>query len=1587
VYFDGRTEEEVEDLEDEWRSVSFQSEGVRNLASYLALHRSYVQRLNQSGGNVSKTKAFRRVLKQLPHKYTIIRQSLAAQLESWALKEAANPNDAEVARKVTVAIQELQRRLLKFNREEQLEEEFDVKGMLTMSIAPGESVQYAANTSKSSDNGGKLQRNQCARCFGTGHWAKNCTGVIHKDSRWVDRPGPGGSGIKKNAETGASGSASKKRVCYVCGAKGHIAFRCPDRKGTNVGANQTDGLAEPSDDDAFGLNMLSASFDDEAEELLLPVPKFRPTEAIVEDDFGEPDVFGLLEDDLGLTFASDCKSDDKQVLSAKDSPKQEKAEGSNLSREKLLDDDEGFEDSFSGLMVGDVAEFETEISFLKYVASLSPEVWPLAISTRIRILESSLECSLQEGVLNLSSTFAERGFAIVDSGATSCSEPTITLFDDLHSSVDVNVTTAGGVIKADGVGKLKWSLQDVEKRLLGLHVDNALHLKGAERLLSVYQCVKQGHSVVFSPEKSFLKLKGGRTVPFSVQGKYWVVKIHDDVEHTHEYCLWKRTLAAPVGTTLAHRRLGHASEWSMKMMKQLGLIKGLSWTGPFPHNCRICREYSFECASEQKTREKSDEPGELVAFDFWIPPKGQSALFSVKAILGLRDAATGMCWTYALSTKADLVKQLDVWYNAEVAPNSHITLVSCCCDHENVNLTAEVREWFAEKGVKFVPSPPYMKGRTNIIESFWRPLLVTVRAMLGDQDVQTFYFPAAVVKAAKLKQLLPSKANVGCSSPYALWHRRVPEGGFLRVWGSPAVAKDFKVKSKLEKQAHSGRLLADDESTAWRVMLDETKKLVTSAHVRFDERSGSQRSLDDQVDEMSRVKDDQAGRGYDDKVIADLEAAPRGVPPSSAPLDKPKLPPVLEEHQDSGDTLVVNAPVEVRRSGRVRHAPDQYKAEPGGRNSAQDRTRDEQRALRQEADLVNLQATSMADFYVPCEGAAMVYEDLSDIGVHVCGDVQCDHSAGMFFLGAEFPGERAEDMDDFALFSLDEELQSAKKDKAAFGAGSEVVVDKEAERIVDFVPKNDAEAEKSVAWCASAWRQLAKFEAHKSARVVKDVGQRRGRTIWVRTNKKDAQGNITDNYSRLAIRGDLEVAGLDYDLDDISTYVAEDAHLKILVGAMAVNGWAAFEGDADGAFHQGKPSRPTFVRMPWLPNLRPKKGFLWEILTCVYGKVEAAARFNDKLVEAQAAVGQRVTRSDSAVYVRKSEDGKRLISVCTSHIDDMTQYVTSGDIKEAELVMRGIGKVVTLKEKSMRPLQFMLGRSVHFLQDGAVAIMRRAKIDQMVEDHAIDGSSKQPAKTATDFHTVVAETEQQKRESQQKPLRELVGMLQYIATDRRDIAFVVNNISRYVSPKLRQLKHWYQARQLGGYLKKTRNWAQVFGRNLSVEDRNRLLLYVDSEWCGINGTRFTFGAYVIMWNGGVVASKSFVIKLVCSSTCEAEYVALSEGCKKLRQLSMFCEELCFPQGQNKVFCDNQAAVCIAKGTGPSRGKHIEIRYHFVKDHFKWGFIDLRGVESKENPADMGTKCQPLDLFVAHCEKMGIMDITAELKKLGFKDGK
>ena len=197
-------------------------------------------------------------------------------------------------------------------------------------------------------------------------------------------------------------------------------------------------------------------------------------------------------------------------------------------------------------------------------------------------------------------------------------------------------------------------------------------------------------------------------------------------------------------------------------------------------------------------------------------------------------------------------------------------------------MTNVVREWFAEKEVEFAPCPPHLKGRANIIEAFWRPLLIAMRKMMGDQDVSKFYFPTCAVKATETEMMLPTRRNPGCCSPYVAWHRKRPFGGHLRVWGSKCVVKDFKRKDKFVQQAHDARLMGDGESSAWRVMLNKDREIVKSAHVRFDERSASQRIIDGELARHAAVGDPVPGDGETDRSLVNrLLATPRGVIPQA----------------------------------------------------------------------------------------------------------------------------------------------------------------------------------------------------------------------------------------------------------------------------------------------------------------------------------------------------------------------------------------------------------------------------------------------------------------------------------------------------------------------------------------------------------------------------------------------------------------------------------------------------------------------------------------------------------------------------------
>lgn len=75
-----------------------------------------------------------------------------------------------------------------------------------------------------------------------------------------------------------------------------------------------------------------------------------------------------------------------------------------------------------------------------------------------------------------------------------------------------------------------------------------------------------------------------------------------------------------------------------------------------------------------------------------------------------------------------------------------------------------------------------------------------------------------------------------------------------------------------------------------------------------------------------------------------------------------------------------------------------------------------------------------------------------------------------------------------------------------------------------------------------------------------------------------------------------------------------------------------------------------------------------------------------------------------------------------------------------------------------------------------------------------------------------------------------------------------------------------------------------------------------------------------------------------------------------------------------VNVDNIGAVYLSKNaTTGSRTKHIDTRYHFVREYIEDGVVKVQFVRSENNNADIFTKNLNTETFARHCDAIGMCD--------------
>lgn len=207
---------------------------------------------------------------------------------------------------------------------------------------------------------------------------------------------------------------------------------------------------------------------------------------------------------------------------------------------------------------------------------------------------------------------------------------------------------------------------------------------------------------------------------------------------------------------------------------------------------------------------------------------------------------------------------------------------------------------------------------------------------------------------------------------------------------------------------------------------------------------------------------------------------------------------------------------------------------------------------------------------------------------------------------------------------------------------------------------------------------------------------------------------------------------------------------------------------------------------------------------------------------------------------------------------------------------------------------------------------------------------------------------------EQYQYRQLIGSLMYLSVcSRPDIAFACSQLSQFNNCFGKP--HWLAAKRLLRYLAGTINYGLHF-----VKSKELLLhAYTDADWANDCFDRKSYTGFAIKLGNNIINWESRKQRSVALSSTEAEYMSIADVTKDLCFVKQLLSEL-VPSVKVHiiVFNDNQSAHKIIenKEISHKRTKHIDVRYHFIKDLVLKGFMSVKYLCTEKMFADVLTKC-------------------------------
>ncbi len=473
-------------------------------------------------------------------------------------------------------------------------------------------------------------------------------------------------------------------------------------------------------------------------------------------------------------------------------------------------------------------------------------------------------------------------------------------------------------------------------------------------------------------------------------------------------------------------------------------------------------------------------------------------------------------------------------------------------------------------------------------------------------------------------------------------------------------------------------------------------------------------------------------------------------------------------------------------------------------------------------------------------------------------------------------------------------------------------------------------------WRTVCHEELEALERHK---VYDLVDRPKGRKViknrWVFDVKPDDR-----KKARLVAKGYSQVEGIDF--DQIFSPVVRFETVRLILALSALENWYISGLDVRNAYLYGKLDEEIYMEQPEGFVVKGQERKVLRLRRALYGLKQAGLAWWRTLNESMELLGFKRLSSDAGIFLYRKKDGSFVIVIV--YVDDA---LFCGPDKSL---------VAELKAKFMEKWECRdLGEVKDFLRmrilrkGSQIRIDQCAYLEKVLLRCGMQNAKSAPTPLPTGYQPVAntAPVDPALRSRFQT----IIGSLLYIMLGTRpDIAYAVTKLSQFAANPSED--HLSKALYICRYLVGTKSYSLVYDRASGLG----LTACTDSDWASDPATRRSQTGYFLKLANGIFSWTSRAQKTIVLSSTEAEYMALSDCSRQVVWICNLLGEIGYRLNPIPICGDNQGSIFILSNpVTESRSKHIDIRYHYIREVVDNKQVEIFYVDSDNNPADMFTK--------------------------------